>query len=254
MYEPIEIAPETPKPRLPGHVGVYPTMDEIIDAVGADLLVQAHTCVRTFGDFHLALSGSPVLDGLYRRLMYDPSYRELPWTRTHLWMADEGVPEGNERHPRRTLVREWIVDNSGIPVEQVHAIDVDRPQAAREYEGRLAEMLGWREKGHDRPDFVVLAIEPQGLAALHPPDSGGSTRFVHQIASPLPGNARFSLSPELIRASRCVAVVAAGEAGAAGVRSLGGRARLEGIRPVGGELRWYLDAGASDQAARLSEK
>ena len=86
LPEVYEVAPRPPTPRLPGTVVVREDVDALVDAVAADLLIQAHNCVRTFGDFHLALSGgtTPVL--LYQRLMIDPAYRELPWTRTHLWI------------------------------------------------------------------------------------------------------------------------------------------------------------------------
>lgn len=256
MYEPIEIAPEPPKPELPGHVAIYPTMDEIIDAVAADMVVQAGGCVRKFGDFHLMLSGSLVLEGLYRRLMYDPSFRGLPWTRTHLWMTDEALdasgPEGPVRGPRHTLVREWIVDNTDIPGDQTHRIDLSHETPAAVYEQRLGDTLGWREKGHDRPDFVVLAVEAEGLVPLLPPDASRSSRLVHRLAAPTGEGVVFSIGPAIIRAARCVAIVASGDAGAGGLRAIGALEALEPLRPVGGELRWYLDEQATVEAAKLS--
>lgn len=255
MYEPIEIAPEPPKPDLPGHVGIHAGMDEIIDAVAADMVVQAQSCVRAFGDFHLMLSGSPILEGLYRRLMYDPSFRSLPWTRTQLWMTDEAEQaagsEGLVRHPRQTLVREWIVDNTDIPSDQTHAIDTGVADAAAAYEKRLGDTLGWREKGHDRPDFVVLAVENEGLTPLLPTDSVRSSRLVHHLAAPTVAGVVYSVGPEIVRAARCVAIVAAGDVGIGGLRAIGELKRLEPLKPVGGEMRWYLDPETSAEAMRL---
>ncbi len=256
MYEPIEIAPEPPKPDLPGHVGLYPSMDEIIDAVAADMVLQASGCVRNFGDFHLMLSGCVALEGLYRRLMYDPNFRGLPWTRTHLWMTDEAMdtrgPEGVVERPRQTLVREWIVDNTDIPRDQTHAIDTRLESAPHAYEKRIGEMLGWREKGHDRPDFVVLAVESEGLTPLLPADASRSTRLVHRLASPTGDGVLYSVTPEIVRAARCVAIVVSGAEGVRGLRAIGEVANLDPIKPVGGEMRWYLDEEATAEALRLS--
>jgi hypothetical protein len=104
MADLYDLAPRPVAPALPGTVVVRESADELVDAVAADLFIHALNCIRTFGDFHLALSGGSTPLPLYRRLMYDPSYRDLPWTRTHLWMVDERrVPFDDEPfgHPAR---------------------------------------------------------------------------------------------------------------------------------------------------------
>src|SRR5687768_12288568 len=113
MAEPFEVTPlrsvsQVRKPPLPGSVVIRETPDELIDAVAADLFFQAVACARTFGDFHLALSGGSTPEPLYARLMYDPNYRDLPWKRTHLWIVDERrVPPDDERSNFR-MIRETI--------------------------------------------------------------------------------------------------------------------------------------------------
>src|SRR5215210_531529 len=92
------LEPEPVKPRLPGAVIVRSDAEDLHGALAADLFIHAMNCVRRFGDFHLALSGGSTPMPLYRRLMTDPAYRDLPWKRTHLWIVDERrVPLDDER-------------------------------------------------------------------------------------------------------------------------------------------------------------
>lgn len=254
VSEHYDIAPEIPVPRLPGRVIVRPSEEALIDAVAADLMFQAIACVRSFGDFHLALSGGSTPQGLYRRLMYDPRYRELPWKRTHLWIVDERrVPFDDERSNFR-MIRELIVDHSDIPPEQVHAMFPLADDADARYERELTDALSWREKGHDRLDFVLLGLGSDGhTASLFPnsPALSSNGRFVLINDGPhVTPPDRVTMTLRLINGARLICVMVTGS------RKQEPVARLEaqnepvsalpsmGLRPVGGELRWYLDEAA----------
>lgn len=258
----VEHAPEPP--ALPGVVLVRPDVDAVVDAIATDLLFQAHACVREFGDFHLALSGGSTPEALYRRLMYDPQYRALPWARTHLWIVDErAVPEDHEKSNFR-MIGGWIVDHSDIPRSQVHPMRPVRPDgsrdphAARDYERELQEHLGWREKGHDRLDFTLLGMGADcHTASLFPrsPAQDEDRALVAWNNGPtvVPPE-RLTMTYRLINASRCVGVMVTGEgkrgAIARVVRAHRDRAEgvgevpILGVAPVAGELRWYLDFAA----------
>ncbi|MGE3109279.1 MAG: 6-phosphogluconolactonase [Phycisphaerales bacterium] len=158
MADAYELDARPTPPPLPGSVVVRSSVDELIDAIAADLMVHAMNCVRAFGDFHVALSGGSTPLPLYRRLMYDPNYRSLPWARTHLWVVDERrVPFDDEKSNFRSI-SETIGDHSGIPPEQVHPIFAQADDADTAYEASLRETLAWREPGHDRLDYVLLGM------------------------------------------------------------------------------------------------
>jgi len=254
------------KPRLPGQVVVREHADDVIDAIAADLLFQAHACVRAFGDFHLALSGGSTPEPLYRRLMLDPLYRNLPWKRTHLWIVDERrVPFDDERSNFR-MIKEILADHSDIPHDQVHPMRATDPSVDHDYEAELREHLGWREKGHDRLDFVVLGMGADGHTASLFPRSPALTvesRLVAINAGPnVTPPDRVTMTYTLLNASRCLAVLVTGEkkrdtiarieqAAAnhpASQHANASAARDElpilGIAPLAGELRWYLDRPA----------
>lgn len=231
------------RPRLPGAVVVRPSPDELIDALAADLFLHSLACVRQFGDFHLALAVWPEAERFFLRLLYDPRFRELPWVRTHLWIVEETVPAS-----RFTVLEEAIVSHSDIPESQVHRMSGDDPEKlALGYEAALKETLGWREKGHDRLDFVLLPVlaggETHGIE-LRVPDA--------PLVAPLDSFA--AMSARLLNASRFVAMLALADGSADAIKQMdrgprrgrdamipGSRLHAADLRLLGGELRWYID-------------
>lgn len=283
MSDLYEIEPRPLPPALPGTVMLRQEVDEAIDAIAADILIHAHNCVRTFGDFHLALSGGSTPVPLYQRLMIDPRYRELPWKRTHLWIVDERrVPFEDERSNFR-MIGELIGEHSGIPREQVHPMFAMAEDADVQYQRTLREVLGWREKGHDRLDCVILGMgsdahtaslfphSPALKVSLKAPMFTGRTMDESEPVPLVAINAGPEVTPPdrvtmmlpLINASRYIGVLVTGASkratlervarGAAQIRAAedaAARTRtieslpILGVRPLGGELRWYMDYAA----------
>ncbi|QOJ00727.1 MAG: 6-phosphogluconolactonase [Phycisphaeraceae bacterium] len=257
MHDPLPISPEPPpepasRPSLPGRVVVRPGRDEAIDAAALELMVQAQNCVRTFGDFHLAVSATAGLEPLLARLMYDPALRDLPWKRTHLWLVDEvAVPTGDPR-ARSERLRGLIVEPSDMPEEQFHPIRAGLADAAEEYERTLRETLGWREKGHDRLDYVLFAADPDS-PLLSPPAGDAPDRLV--LDRPVGETVGVAMTARMINAARFLAVFAAGDASGPAVRGLSQQWRSTPpaqretddslplglvLSPLAGELRWYV--------------
>jgi 6-phosphogluconolactonase len=252
---------------------VRDTVDDLIDSLAADLVVHAHNCVRTFGSFHLALSGGSTPIPLYRRLMYDPNYRNLPWTKTHLWIVDERRVAFQDDRSNFKMINELIGDHSGIPAEQIHPMFALAPDADDEYERILRDELFWREKGQDRLDFVLLGMGSDGhTASLFPGspalraelDADAPPRLVRINAGEgVTPPDRITMTFRLINASRFIAVMVTGASKrpviaqvtetwkrlrAAGLPAPSadeiGALPILGLAPAGGELRWYLDLEA----------
>ncbi|MEZ6318993.1 MAG: hypothetical protein R3B49_09615 [Phycisphaerales bacterium] len=137
MPDPHEIVPEPVAPPLPGTAIVRPTRDDAIDALCADLYLQAQGCVQAFGDFHLAVDPADAATAVIVRVMVDPLYRELPRADTHVWPTTEA-------RTRRTtsgkvpLHLQLLGDRAGIPPGQVHPIPLGQGRADEVYEARCA--------------------------------------------------------------------------------------------------------------------
>ena len=204
-------------PNLPGHVVARQDPDDVLTHLANDLLDHALQCVREFGHFHLALSGGHTPFPLYQRLMTDPLYRGLPWARTHLWIVDERRVPFEDDLSNYKHIHEIFADHSGIPANQMHPIQATRDDADVLYEQELQEVLGWREKGHDRLDYVLLGMGPDGHTASLFPNSRAldvEDRLVTMNSGPtvVPPD-RVSMTYKLLNASRMICPLVMGEEG-----------------------------------------
>lgn len=250
-----ELEPEPSLPALPGVVVLRRDADDVHSALGAELLMHAGTCVRVFGDFHIALSGGSTPLPFYRRLMSDPMFRELPWKRAHLWLVDERRVPFDDDRCNWSQIADYFVEHSDIPREQVHPMDQMDEHAAEKYEAELREVLGWRHKGQDRLDFILLGMGADGhTASLFPrsPALAERTRLVTINAGPnVTPPDRVTMTYPLINAARFVAVLVTGKSKRPTIARVVAHAQTPGIeqdlpilgvRPLGdGALRWYLD-------------
>jgi len=248
-----------PRPELPGTVIVARSKPEVLDAIGLDLLGYAQACVRAFGDFHLALSGGSTPMPLYERLMYDPEFRAFPWRRTHLWIVDERCVPFDDERSNFGKIREVIVAHSDIPREQVHPIEATRPDADAAYEAELKETLGWREKGQDRLDVVLLGMGADGHTASLFPNTTSldeRSRLVAFCRGPKVSPDRVTLTYRALNGARVLMPLVCGKDKAemlARVARREGSVRdvpILGLSPVAGEMRWYLDADAASGERR----
>lgn len=265
--EPIELEPgdHVPNPpALPGTVTALMNPDAVIDAIASRILHQALECVREFGDFHLALSGGNTPMPLYQRLMVDPLYRRLPWRKTHLWIVDERrVPFDNDRSNFKHI-KEIIGDHSDIPENQVHPIEATRDDADVAYEQELREVLGWREKGQDRLDFVVLGMGPDGHTASLFPNSRAlsvtdSLVTLNDGPTVVPPD-RVTMTYTMLNASRILAPLVMGAEKAPMIEKIANGndpshdIPIKGIQPIGGTLCWFMDAAACGVAQPSDDK
>ncbi|MCA9280917.1 MAG: 6-phosphogluconolactonase [Phycisphaeraceae bacterium] len=252
------LEPEAPAPSLPGRVIVRGDEEDLHHALGSDLMVHAQNCVRQFGDFHLALSGGSTPMPFYRRLMVDPTFREFPWKRTHLWLVDERrVPVTDERS-NWAHIASILLDHSDIPRAHAHAIDATAVDADTRYEKELQATLAWREKGHDRLDFVLLGVgDDCHTASLFPHSPALSERdrlVVINAGETVTPPDRVTLTYKTINAARVIAVLITGAKKREAVARIvaGGEPEelpIAGVRPTSpdgsaGEMRWYLDRAA----------
>jgi len=261
MPDPYDIAPPLPQPALPREVIVRASLEDLRDALASDLLFQAKACVRSFGDFHLALSGGSTPEPLYKRLMYDQRVRDFPWIKTHLWQVDERCVPHDHDQSNWKMISGILLDHSDIPTAQTHPMPVLDPEGDLAYERQLRDALEWRERGHDRLDYVLLGMgNDLHTASLFPGsvalDAPAGRLAVFNDGSGVVPPKRMTLTYEMLNASRFLAIMVTGPAKRDAIARLVAntldphtpldphQAPVLGIQPLGGVVRWYLDRAA----------
>ncbi len=245
-------------PSLPGGVIVAADEEDAQERIGRDLMVAAKQAVRERGVFHLALSGGGTPMPFYRRLMIDPLFREMPWSRTHLWIVDERRAPFDSDQNNYKHIHEILVEHSDLPGPNAHPIPVDSPSAAEDYENELREVLAIGGVPDDpdrgRLDFILLGMGSDGHTASLFPHTAALDEEVRWVVDndgpsvvPPP---RITMTYPLINAARVVAFYVLGAGKAEMIRRVASVSEgfetlpCKGIRPASGELGWYLDHAA----------
>jgi 6-phosphogluconolactonase/glucosamine-6-phosphate isomerase/deaminase len=152
-------------------------------------------------------------------------------------------------------IREIICEHSDIPPSQVHPMLAHEADGDVRYEAELREVLGWREKGHDRLDYVLLGMGDDGHTASLFPRSD-ALAVVDRFACFNRGPAvtppdRLTMTYTLLNGARFIGALVVGAKKAPMVHRIATGADgahdvpIKGIAPIGGEFRWYLDAAAA---------
>lgn len=230
------LEPDPDIPGLPGDPVVRETEEQLLDVLSADIYLHALNCVQQFGDFHIAIAPGRFQERLCQRLMTDPSVRQLPWQRTHLWaVTDAPDPIWGSTF---TSIMDLLEEHSGIPDANLHSPDLERNDPADAYEQRLQAALAWREKGQDRLDLVVVGLDAKGRLAGMP-----STHHQADRLYITPEDDRsVCMTARLLNATRLIALNAIGLDCRGPLANIAGNPAVP--TPLGGTLRWYVDRAA----------
>ncbi|MEJ5365397.1 MAG: 6-phosphogluconolactonase [Desulfosoma sp.] len=213
------------------------------------------------GRFFVALSGGSALDLMMAGFRTEPARDDENWSQWHVFWADErwvpwDSPESNYGRARRPFL-----DLVPIPAQQIHAVDcsLSPSDAAEHYESVLENVLRPEKGRAPQFDLILLGLGQDGhIASLFPdhPALQETLRWVLPVFdAPKPPPVRITLTLPVINQARHVIFAAIGKNKAQIVaRVLHGRETpsplpAQRVRPVDGDVRWFLDQEA---AASLS--
>lgn len=202
-------------PILPGEVELRESSDDLLDFVSAELLIEAGRCIQLGGDFHLAVSGSPLIAKFIERLMYDPDMRRFPWERTHCWLLDD-----TENGERFELLQSTLVPHSGMDASNLHGTTAS--QEAPDF------------------DYALLDVGVDGrIGGLHPTEPEGEQQVPVSV----------------INCSKFVALIAMGTGVQEMLQSLVDETSCElpvqGIQSKSGSTKWYLSPTTPEEESRI---
>jgi 6-phosphogluconolactonase len=145
---------------------IFPDAYAVAKAAASVIAEEARAAVAARGRFVMAVSGGKTPWQMLR----DLAAEEVPWDRMHVVQVDERIAPPGDPDRNLTHLRESLLSGAPIPPENIHAMPVENPDAARacdDYTATLNALCG------EPPviDLVHLGLGPDGhTASLIPGD------------------------------------------------------------------------------------
>ncbi|MEO6315960.1 MAG: 6-phosphogluconolactonase [Chitinophagaceae bacterium] len=209
--------------------------------------------------FTLVLSGGGTPQKLNTLLAASPYKEKIDWSKLHIFWGDERfVPFTDERNNAK-MAFDTLLDHVPVPASQIHRMNTENiiPEvAAGEYEKILRRyfpptvpatasfdlvLLGMGDDGH------TLSLFP-GTHVMHEENKWATSLFLKQQDM-----FRITLTRTLVNRAACIAFLVTGPGKAIALKEV-----IEGdfqpdlypsqvIRPITGELHWFLDEAAASE-------
>ena len=234
-------------------INVYDPVDDLVQKLADYFIERSRHAIYTHGRFSVALSGGSSPAKLYD-LLASGAYRgRIDWNKTFFFFGDERYVPATDPECNFLMLKETLFEPLNIDYRQVYGVDTTLPpnESAASYWQDITDHFGVAEP---RFDLVLLGLGSNAhTASLFP-----FTEIVHE-QSPgvqavfLPDQQvyRISFTAPLINSARHIAFLVYGDAKAEAVRDvLKGRQDFDQfpaqlIKPVDGDLQWFLDAEAA---------
>lgn len=190
-------------PQQIRHWHAYATLDELIEAVAADILRISNTAIRETGEFKIVLAGGNTPKSLYQKL----NDIQTKWQAWAIYFGDERClpPEHPERNSRMAFDA-WL-SHVPIPHNRLHVIpaELGPEEGTFRYEGML--------NGVGEFDLVLLGLGEDGhTASLFPERAWAKQNVLPVFDAPKPPPERISMSAARLGFSRHVFFLVTGEA------------------------------------------
>ena len=232
---------------------VFKEPDELSHAVAKWMADVIASTLKKSNRFTIALSGGSTPRLLHKILAADPYKEQIDWSKLHIFWGDErDVPFEDDRNNAK-MAYDTLLNFVPVPPSQVHVMRTDIPAAesAQEYEKILHTyfdgaatsfdlvLLGMGDDGH------TLSLFP-GTAAVHEEKAWAIAYYLKAQDM-----SRITLTKTIVNRSARVAFMTTGTGKAHALKEV-----LKGdynpdlypsqeIKPVTGELHWFVDEAAA---------
>lgn len=240
---------------------VFPDLDTLSEAAAQYVADSAQRAIAERGRFTLALAGGSTPRRLYQ-LLATPSWRErIAWERWHFFLGDERLVPPTDKDSNFGMARDALLDHVPVGAAQIHRVPTEAGDAdtvAARYEAEIRDFFGRSTNERPRFDLVLLGMGSDGHTASLFPDKPTLEETERLVMASPPGVLpppvdRVTFTFPLLNAARAVAFLVAGEDKRPALRAVqaglpfgdAGAAPAARVRPVDGELRWFVDAAAA---------
>ena len=236
------------------HVKIFDDANALARAAAGRFVETAEAATKASGRFSVALAGGNTPRKVYEHVAGDESAARVEWSRCHVFFGDERCVPPDHPKSNYRMADETLLSRVPLPRENVHRAEGtgDPAENARAYEVELRSFFGdaeWPEF-----DLVLLGLGDDGHTASlfpHTPalDAGGAwvaANWVEKL-----GAFRITLTAPAINHARRVLFLVSGRSKAARLAEIvrgrfePGRLPAQSIRPVAGQLEWFVDEEAA---------
>ncbi len=226
-----------------------------------DLVVSIISNTESNRPVHLVLAGGSTPARLYRLLVA----ADMPsWNHVHFWFGDERTVPPDHDESNFKMAHTTLLSGLDVPSSNIHRMRGEDPPeaAAAAYQAEIEQHVPLDPNGMPRFDLVLLGLGDDGhTASLFPGTEAlaESERIVVSNEVPQQDTVRITLTDPAINAASNILFLVTGSGKAAALASVfeGGDSAPPAslIRPVHGQLRWYVDEAAAanispDQVSR----
>ena len=235
-------------------VDIFGSPQQLFHAAAEKFCTLGSISIKDHGKFTVALSGGSTPRGLHQELATHFASR-LDWSKVFFFWGDErhvppDSPESNYR-----MAKETLLSKLPIPQENIFRAPSELPdarQAAAKYEQTLQEFFHLKIDSFPTFDFILLGMGPDGhtaslfpgTAALQEKDDLVVANWVEKL-----NTFRITFTYPVLNNAACVMFLVNGDEKAEMVRRAlkdpAANLPCQKIRPVDGELLWYVDKGAA---------
>ncbi|HXD79763.1 MAG TPA: 6-phosphogluconolactonase [Puia sp.] len=236
---------------MPLHI--YDNPDEMSHAVAAWIADCIAATLAKQDRFTIALSGGSTPKALHKLLAASPLKEKIDWSKLHVFWGDERAVPFSDGRNNAKMAYDTLLRFVPVPAAQIHIMRTDIPpeESAREYEKLLHSCFG-----PDGPSFdlVLLGMGDDGhTLSLFPGTAAVHEEKAWVIAFFLEAQDMFriTLTKAIVNRASKIAFLTVGTGKAHALKEVcqgppdPDRYPSQVIRPVSGELHWFVDAAAA---------
>jgi 6-phosphogluconolactonase len=235
-------------------VEIFGSPQELFAAAAKKFCSAGSSAIQDHGRFTVALSGGSTPRGLHQELVTHFS-SQLPWDKVFFFWGDERHVPPDSSDSNYRMAKETLLSKLPIPPENIFRIPAELPdarQAAAKYEQTVQKFFRSDPDSFPRFDFILLGMGPDGHTASLFPGTAALQEKDHLVVAnwvEKMNTFRITFTYPLLNNAVCVMFLVSGDEKAEMVRRAlkdpGASLPCQRVRPVDGELLWYLDKGAA---------
>ena len=244
-------------------------IDELSQQAAEWMVESIHKTLQLQDRFTIALSGGSTPKKLHLLLASDQFKNKIDWQKLHVFWGDERYVPFNDDRNNAKMAFDTLLNHVPVPKSEIHIMrtDIDPGDSAKEYESILKgyfPQAASEDLSHHSPlnthasksstfDLALLGLGDNahtlslfpGEAVVHEKNHWVRSVFVKEL-----NMQRITLTAPVVNLSRRIAFLVSGQDKAEAVAHIlsdnynPDLYPAQVIKPVHGELLWFLDATA----------